>query len=451
VTHRPRVAEHVRDRRRAWAEEPFRRHVANLSVARAISVTGTRAASIAWVAVIFTRSGGSGAWVAALVLTQFATSVLVAPWAGALGDRFDRRLVMIASDLASAAVFVAVALDHSALGLIALAALASVVSAPFGPASSALLVTLVPEAERTRATAARASGVAVGTVLGGALGGVVVAAFGGATAFLLNAASFLASALFAVAIHGRFRAEPSSDPAHAGIWAGVRFVARHDALRLVLAANGAALLGYGMINVGEFPLFAHLGSGALGFGIATAGYGIGNFVGTRFGRRAEGAFREKQALFFGWLVGGVSIVLCAVSPSSASVVVLFSIAGIGDAAALLAGTLLTQRHAPDAVRARVFGAAGSVNTASMSIAMFVAGFLIGPLGPIALCVVCGAITLTALVPATLLPPRGGVPWRPEPERTAPDPADSQRRARALVPARVTSQVVSAAAGIGRAR
>jgi len=400
--------------------EPYRRHVASLSIARAISVTGTRAASIAWVAVIFSRSGGSGAWVAALVLTQFATTVLAAPLAGAVGDRFDRRVVMIASDLSSAAVFVAVAFSHSAIQLVALAALCSVASAPFGPASSAFLVMLVPEAERTRATAARASGTAVGTVLGGALGGVVVAAFGGRTAFLLNAASFVISALFVLTIRGRYRAEPSTDPAHAGIWAGVRFVARHDALRLVLAANGAALLGYGMINVGEFPLFAHLGSGAFGFGIATAGYGVGNFIGARFGRRAQGAFREKQALFFGWLVGGLAIVLCAVSPSSASVIILFSIAGVGDSAALLAGTLLTQRHTPDPVRARVFAASSSVNTGAMSVAMFVAGFLIGPLGPVALCVVCGVITLSALLPATLVPPRGQVPWKPEAERTSSD-------------------------------
>jgi MFS family permease len=410
-----RVATRWADRRRQWAEEPFRRHVASLSVARVISVTGSRASSIAWVAVVYSRTGGSGAWVAALVLTQFGTAVLFGPWAGAIGDRFDRRTVMILSDLASAAVFVTVAFSHSAIQLIGLAALSSAVSAPFGPAAQALLVMLVPEAERTRATAARASAIAVGTVLGGALGGVVVAAFGGATAFRIDAASFVVSALFTLGIRGRYRAEQSPDPAHAGIWAGVRFVVRHDALRLVLAANAAALLGYGMINVGELPLFAHLGSGALGFGIATAGYGVGNFVGSRFGRRAEGGFREKQALFFGWLVGGVAIVLCAVSPTTISVIVLFSIAGVGDAAAILAGTLLTQRHTPDAVRARVFAAAGSVNIGAMSVAMFAAGFLIGPLGPVALCVVCGVVTLSALVPATLVPPRGNVPWRPDPE------------------------------------
>jgi hypothetical protein len=250
------------------------------------------------------------------------------------------------------------------------------------------------------------------------LGGVVVAALGGETAFLLNAASFVVSATLVLGIRGRYRAERSTDPAHAGIWAGARFVARHDALRLVLAANGAALLGYGMINVGEFPLFAHLGSGALGFGIATAGYGVGNFVGARMGRRVDGAFAEKRALFFGWLVGGLAIVLCAVDPSTASVIILFSIAGVGDSAALLAGTLLTQRHTPDPVRARVFAASGSVTTGAMALAMFVAGLLIGPIGPVALCLVCGVVTLSALVPARLLPPRGQIPWKPEAEPVA---------------------------------
>ena len=320
---------------------------------------------------------------------------------------------MIVSDLSAAAVFVGIAFAHSPVMLIALTAVASIAESPFGPASSAFLVMLVPESERTRATAARASGNAVGTVLGGVLGGVAVAAFGGTTAFLLNAASFVVSALLVLSIRGRYRAEPSSDPAHAGIWAGVRLIVRSDALRLVLAANGAALVGYGMINVGEYPLFALLGSGAFGFGIATAGYGVGNLVGARLGRRTQGMLGEKRALFFGWLIGGVSIVVCSVIPSTISVVILFSIAGVGDSAALLAGTLITQRHTPDPVRARVFAASNSVNIGAMSLAMFVAGFLIGPLGPVALCLVCGAVTLSALVPSARVPPRGRLPWRPD--------------------------------------
>ena len=380
-----------------------------------ISMTGARVATIALVAVVYSRSGGSGAWVAAAVFTQFVAWVVAAPWAGALGDRFDRRRVMISSDLTAAAVFVVIAFIHTPLLLVVLSGVAAIVESPFGSAASAFLLMLVPEAERTRATATRASGVAIGTILGGALGGVLVAAVGGTTAFLVNSLSFVISAALVASIRGRYKAAPSADPGHAGIWAGVRVIAKSDALRLVLAASGAALVGYGMINVGEFPLFATLGSGALGFGIATAGYGIGNLLGARIGRRAEGQHREKQLLFFGWLVAGLAIVACGIIPSTASVVILFSIAGIGDSAALLAGTLITQRHTLDPVRARVFAASSGVTIGAMSLAMLIAGFLIGPLGPVALCIVCGLVTLSALAPSALIPPRGQPPWKPDPE------------------------------------
>jgi hypothetical protein len=62
----------------------------------------------------------------------------------------------------------------------------------------------------------------------------------------------------------------------------------------------------------------------------------------------------------------------------------------------------------------------------MSVAMVVAGFLIGPLGPVALCVVCGLVTLSALVPSSFVPARGHPPWRPETERV-PDTAPRRRR------------------------
>jgi len=398
--------------------------VSRVSVSRMISVTGDRAAWIALVAVIYARTGGSGAWISAALVVQFGVFVLAAPWSGALGDRLDRRRVMIASDLATALVFVGIAFAQSPILLVMLAGLASVAAAPFGPASSAFLVMLVPEDERARATAARASGAAAGVILGGLIGGGVVAAFGGTAAFLLDSASFVISASLVLSIRGGYRAAPSNDATHAGIWAGVRLIGRVPALRLVLAANGAALVGYGMINVAEFPLFFLLGTGASGFGIATAGFGIGQLLGARFGRRVDGARGEKRALVLGWLVGGVTLFACGVIPSNLAVILLFSVSGVGSSLAGVATTLVLQRHAPDAVRARVFAASGSVNVGAIVVAMIVGGALIGPVGPIALCLVCGAVTLLALLPSWLLPPRGGLPWKPDPEPVA---ASKERR------------------------
>ncbi|MGH7484836.1 MAG: MFS transporter [bacterium] len=125
------------------------------------------------------------------------------------------------------------------------------------------------------------------------------------------------------------------------------------------------------------------------------------------------------AAWLGWLVGGLTLLACGVIPSNLAVILLFSVSGIGSALALLATTLVIQRHTPDAVRARVFAASGSVNIGALVIAMIVGGALVGPLGPVALCVVCGVVTTLALVPSYFLPPRGRLPWKPEAERVEP--------------------------------
>ena len=76
--------------------------VRRLAVARLISITGGAAAYLTLNYTIYKRTG-SATWVAAALFLTFGTTGFVSPFAGALGDRFDRRRVMIASDVAGAA------------------------------------------------------------------------------------------------------------------------------------------------------------------------------------------------------------------------------------------------------------------------------------------------------------------------------------------------------------
>ena len=150
-------------------EEAYRRNIYYLSGSRMISTVGGIVSYVALVAVVYDRSGHSGGWVAAALVVMFGLTALVAPFSGALGDRFDRRLLMIGSDLAAAATFVGIAFAHSLALLVALAGLSAIAESPFGPASQALLVMLVPEDRRTWATATRSSSASAGMLLGGAL------------------------------------------------------------------------------------------------------------------------------------------------------------------------------------------------------------------------------------------------------------------------------------------
>ena len=104
--------------------------VRRLAIARLISVTGGAAAFAALNYTIYERTG-SAAWLSASLLLTFGVSGLFAPLGGVLGDRFDRKRVMIASDLAGAACFAAMGLVEEPALLIAVGFLAAVVETPF--------------------------------------------------------------------------------------------------------------------------------------------------------------------------------------------------------------------------------------------------------------------------------------------------------------------------------
>ncbi len=385
--------------------EAYRRNIFFLSASRLISITGGMVSYVALVSVVYDRSGRSGSWVAAALVVMFGVTALVGPWAGALGDRFDRRRLMMMSDLAAAATFVAIAFAHSLPLLVVLAGLSALAEAPFSPAAQALLVMLVPEDRRAWATATRSSSASAGMLLGGALGGFAVAAFGGTAAFLVNAASFVFSAVLVSRIKGSYRATRPEGQADRGVSEGFRLVASNRVLRLTLLATSVGLLGTGMVNVAEYPLFVDMGGGSKAYGIAVSGWALGGFVAGRVVRRQGDAFSERRRLLFGCALVAVAIGLCGVVPIVAVVVVLFSIGGFAAGTRSIACTLIFQRWAPDHLRARTFAALGTANIGAIGIAMIVSGIVLGALTPAGVCIACGLVGLLALLIAMRVPPR----------------------------------------------
>src|SRR5262245_66196205 len=88
------------------ADDEARRNVRRVSIAKLISQAGSGAAWIALVAIVYDRTDGSGIWLAATLVGSFAVRAIAGPWVGALGDRFDRRTVMVGSGPAAGAGFV---------------------------------------------------------------------------------------------------------------------------------------------------------------------------------------------------------------------------------------------------------------------------------------------------------------------------------------------------------
>ena len=222
---------------------------------------GSQAARVAQIAIVYERTHGSGVWLAAVFFTSFAVRALVGPAVGALGDYFDRRAVMVASDVAAAAAFVGIATVRSPVSLLLRSVVAALAEAPLSPAANAQMLMVVPEDQQAWATAQRASANWTGILVGGIVGGALVAAVGAPDAFLINAATFLVSV--GCRLHrisgGPYRAEKSTKTEYAGVWAGVRLVLREPALRLSTGSICLGYLGDGMMNVAEYPLFVRIG------------------------------------------------------------------------------------------------------------------------------------------------------------------------------------------------
>src|SRR5438067_7581150 len=154
-----------------------RSYIRMLATARLISQLGSEAAYTALLYVLYQRTHSPG-WVATALLATFGTQGVMTAVAGSLGDRFDRRWVMVGSDLAGAVCFAGLGFLHSPGTLVLLAFVAAAVEAPFLPASSAAVPNLAGGEELAWATGTVQTGGSLGHLMGPFVGGALVAAVG---------------------------------------------------------------------------------------------------------------------------------------------------------------------------------------------------------------------------------------------------------------------------------
>jgi len=134
--------------------------------------------------------------------------------AGALGDRFDRRKVMIWSEAISASFFVAMVFVHAPTTLIVLAFGSAIAELPFFSASRAAIPNLVASEDQISwANGLVTMGVHAGIAVGPVLGGLLLIPFGVSGVFALNAVTFGVSLVLTLTVHGNFQEDRTADRA----------------------------------------------------------------------------------------------------------------------------------------------------------------------------------------------------------------------------------------------
>jgi MFS family permease len=349
--------------------------VRRLAVARLISVTGSAAAYTALMATIYERTDHSPGWLSATLLLTFGVGGFVGPFAGVVSDRFDRRKVMIASELAGVAAFTAMVLAHEPMALLGFAFVSAITDQPFFAASRAAIPNLVDdESQLAWANSWVSVGVNAGITLGPVLGGVLVAAVGPSWVFGGNALTYAVSVCLVWSVRRSFSGIHTDEESqeHKGVVAGFRFIRRDPLLLRIVLAAGVMVLGLGMAMVADRPLAEHFGTGDVGFGLIISCWGAGSVVGSFLGRRLSER-TERRWVFLGTAGIALTSLAMAVSPAFWPVLVFVMANGVADAIAIVADQGIKQRRTPDVVRARVMSASEAVAHIALAAGYVLAG------------------------------------------------------------------------------
>ena len=249
----------LREATRSFTEVFANRDLRRLQLAWAGSLIGNWSYFVA-LAIYAYDQGGAGA-VGAVSVIRLVPAAIASPFMGGLADRYSRKLVMVVTDVARAALMFATAVviwqGWSAYVVYALVALSTIVGTAFRPAQAALLPNLArTPSELTAANVSSSTLEAFGAFAGPALGGAVLAVTSIETVFALNAVSFIWSALLVLAVRGGGRPrreEGAPDDAKPrdghGLAAGFRAIFSGRDLVVLAGLYTAQTLVAGALNV----------------------------------------------------------------------------------------------------------------------------------------------------------------------------------------------------------
>jgi MFS family permease len=290
----------------------------------------------------------------ALVQTAIALPILL--WSlvgGALADGHDRRKIMLAAQAFMLIVSLALALFTwvgwmSPWLLLTFTFLIGCGAAFNAPAWQASVGDMVPRTQLAHAVALNSMGFNIARSLGPAIGGIIVAAAGVATAFVINALSYIGL----LVVLARWKSPPPHsllprEPLGVAIGAGIRYVAMSPHIRNVLRRS--FLFGIGassLLALLPIVVKVRMGGGPLTFGAMLGAFGVGAVAGALASARlrlwlsTEGIVRTSTI--------ALAAAICIVAASNIMVISLLTLAFAGAAWVLALSTfnVAVQMSAP---------------------------------------------------------------------------------------------------------
>jgi len=407
----------------------YRRVFANPALARLfigefVSSIGDWLYLVALLVLVF-RSGASPLVLGIVGAARIVPYILLSVPAGIAADRYDRRLILITTDVARGVIMLALTalalLEGSILLVVVLSLVAACFSAFFSPAIGSLIPSLVrDEQELGPANAAWSSLDNLAFIIGPAVSAILIAVGTIPLAFFLNAITFLVVAAVLWRLPKVERTPRPASPVEVGetgaMGAGAQPAESEAAVSFRQAVRPAIrpLSGLGIINLvdgfvsGGLAVLTViiavevLGAGDAGTGWLNAAIGLGGLLGALVAGPITMGRRLEVPLAVGGVTLGVGVILVGQSTVLLAALAAMAVATAGMLLLEVVATTIFQREVPDSIRGRGIGAMDTVTVSAYALGAFLAPILAAAMDPVVVLLGFGILMVAATIVGTLL-------------------------------------------------
>ncbi|MEV4185103.1 MFS transporter [Streptosporangium canum] len=396
------------ERQATYGEVIAIREFRALWIGQALSLLGDQLSRVALSVLVFQRTESPLATASVYALT-YLPPIIGGPLLAGLADRYARRRIMIFCDLLRAVLVALMAIPGTSFTVLcALVFCVVLLSAPFSAARAALLPELLKGDRYVAGSALQNMTNQGAQMLGFALGGALIMGMGPYRALALDAFTFLASALILVSGVRRRPAPLATDTDRPSMWtmtrAGSRLVFGDPRLRtLVLFAwlCGFYVLPEGIATPYADVLAADRQQVSLVAGLLMGSMPTGTVVGAFLFSRYVNPSKRLRAMGWMAMLTCAPLILCALEPPLAVVLVLWFVSGIGGAYQLAANAAFVQ-CVPAERRGLAFGLVQSGLLASQGVGILIGGAAADVLNPAHVVAMAGAAGLSVAAALAVL-------------------------------------------------